>query len=460
MKIGIVTIAFRLAEATDRLLQSIDSENGHEIEVHLFRHSDHADVKHICEMTVITNECPYIDYVYYPHGVNRGLSKSWNEGMLNAYRLMPPTGSISINPNTEDKPCDVVIIVNDDAVFARGDVDRLAEYAAKHRQNYVITCVGFNQFHKQRMSIGYSCFAINPVAIERIGCFDESFFPIYYEDIDYMRRAHLAGLEPGHCADTDVLHGGSVTLHTADQEYRRRHNETFQGNEAYYVRKWGGLPGAETSHNPFSVESFGLRIAPEDRNHPYGEFDRVNPVSDPPIPQPLPPLQREGEHEVLQILHSPIRLDIGCGNVKREGWIGVDAFNEGADIMANMWELPYGDGEVDEIYTSHALEHVGKFEVVPTLKEWARVIRAGGVITIRVPDLVWCCKNWLRNQDDGWNLAVLFGHQCEPGEFHKTGFTRPLMEKYLAEAGLRLVSFQTIESHGQPTMEFICKRAE
>lgn len=153
-----------------------------------------------------------------------------------------------------------------------------------------------------------------------------------------------------------------------------------------------------------------------------------------------------------------IRLDIGSGGPGEEGWIGVDPYAPDADVVAFGWALPYEDSSVDELRSIHALEHIEKRQIVPTLAEWRRVIKPDGRIDIRVPDLVWCVTNWLKYQDDGWSMATIFGHQAHEGEFHKTGFTEALMLGYLKEAGLQLVSYEVIQSHGQPTMCFGCTK--
>ncbi len=156
-----------------------------------------------------------------------------------------------------------------------------------------------------------------------------------------------------------------------------------------------------------------------------------------------------------------IRLDIGSGDQTGESeFLRVDPFVDSSDIKAMMWDLPFADDSVDEIFTSHALEHIGRGQVVETLTEWRRVIKPGGKITIRVPDLVWCCEHWLQvakenpTECDGWDMAVLFGSQTHEGEYHKTGFTYPLMAKYLYQAGLRLDHFEKLWTHSQQTLSF------
>ena len=150
-----------------------------------------------------------------------------------------------------------------------------------------------------------------------------------------------------------------------------------------------------------------------------------------------------------------IRLDVGCGPFKREGFTGVDIDPTcNPDIVAPMWAIPLPDSSVDVLYSSHALEHVSKFEVMPTLSEWRRLLKPGGLMTIEVPDLAWCCQNWLWRRSNDWHMDVLFGQQTAPGEFHKTGFTPELMAVYLQQASLILLSQTTVDSHGQPTLHF------
>lgn len=154
-----------------------------------------------------------------------------------------------------------------------------------------------------------------------------------------------------------------------------------------------------------------------------------------------------------------MKLDIGCGIFKRDGYTGVDIDPIcHPDICAPMNSIPLPDNSVSEIYSSHALEHQGKFEIVPILKEWKRILIPGGTLVIEVPDLRWCVQNWLFRQTNDWHLDALFGQQTGIGEFHKTGFTPRIMEGYIEEAGLVVVDQTTIDSHGQPTLQFFVEK--
>ena len=82
-------------------------------------------------------------------------------------------------------------------------------------------------------------------------------------------------------------------------------------------------------------------------------------------------------------------LDIGCGENKLEGAIGVDIKKTKAvDVIADARYLPFKDEVFDNVYSSHLIEHFSHREVKNVLKEWVRVLKKGGTIEIRCP--------WLR----------------------------------------------------------------
>jgi hypothetical protein len=52
--------------------------------------------------------------------------------------------------------------------------------------------------------------------------------------------------------------------------------------------------------------------------------------------------------------HVPANASLGSG------WISVDRYGIGADICTDIWDPPYSDNSVDELYSSHALEYLTK----------------------------------------------------------------------------------------------------
>lgn len=149
-----------------------------------------------------------------------------------------------------------------------------------------------------------------------------------------------------------------------------------------------------------------------------------------------------------------MKLDIGSGTNPMPGYVTVDPYQPDADYQAPMWDLPFDDGTVAAIYSSHALEHIMGACVVPTLAEWYRVLQPGGTLELRVPDLVWCVQNWLAHLDDGWERAKIFGSQEHEGNVHRTGFTRAMLRGYLVGVGFRIVEEDTLWTHAQQTLAY------
>jgi len=77
-------------------------------------------------------------------------------------------------------------------------------------------------------------------------------------------------------------------------------------------------------------------------------------------------------------------LDVGCGNCKLKGAIGIDK-SPGADIRHDLNRFPYPvkSNSFDKIYSRHCLEHLDYFEEV--IEEFYRIVKKDGIIEIIVP---------------------------------------------------------------------------
>ena len=84
-----------------------------------------------------------------------------------------------------------------------------------------------------------------------------------------------------------------------------------------------------------------------------------------------------------------IKLNIGSGDKQVEGFEGVDKMDYGQKYVFNIesysdWYLNFPDDScVDEIYTSHFLEHVRDINLV--MFEIWRVLKPNATVTIIVP---------------------------------------------------------------------------
>jgi GT2 family glycosyltransferase len=96
MKVSLITVGYNLPGATRALVESAFLDCRHELSFIIFLHSSMPEkVRELDQLS----ERP--DVTYRSYGFNRGLAKSWNEGILFAY----------------EQGCDVAIVVNEDACF-------------------------------------------------------------------------------------------------------------------------------------------------------------------------------------------------------------------------------------------------------------------------------------------------------------------------------------------------------
>jgi SAM-dependent methyltransferase len=83
-----------------------------------------------------------------------------------------------------------------------------------------------------------------------------------------------------------------------------------------------------------------------------------------------------------------MRIDIGCGPNKKEGFIGVDVAKfPGVDEVCQVGvnPLPFADGSVEEVHASHFMEHLRAHERMFFANDLYRVMKPGAKATIIVP---------------------------------------------------------------------------
>ena len=139
-----------------------------------------------------------------------------------------------------------------------------------------------------------------------------------------------------------------------------------------------------------------------------------------------------------------MKLNIGCGGRRIEGFTGVDAVERpGADMVANADAIPLPDGSVDEIMAIHLIEHVHLWEAPDLVREWHRLLAPGGRLVLELPDIVKCCKNVVSGLFVGGKDPEQLGmwgcygdpRQKDPWMSHKWGYTFKTLQPMVAAAG-------------------------
>lgn len=105
------------------------------------------------------------------------------------------------------------------------------------------------------------------------------------------------------------------------------------------------------------------------------DLTAVRPAVDPPPTVEIVPPKR-------------LCIDLGCGQNKREGFVGVDKYPApGVDIVHDLLSFPwpFEDNSVDEAHSSHNLEHIDGADRIPFFQELYRVLKPGGTALFITP---------------------------------------------------------------------------
>ena len=103
-----------------------------------------------------------------------------------------------------------------------------------------------------------------------------------------------------------------------------------------------------------------------------------------------------------------MKIDLGCGPNKKEGFIGVDQYEmNNVDLILDIGKeiFPWDDGEVEEFHCSHFFEHLKAEERIHVVNEMFRCLQEGGKVTIITP-------HWASNRAYG-DLTHQWPPVCE-----------------------------------------------
>jgi len=148
-----------------------------------------------------------------------------------------------------------------------------------------------------------------------------------------------------------------------------------------------------------------------------------------------------------------MRLNLGCGLDYREGYVNVDMHGvmHKVDLQADVaWLKEIADQSCVEILAQDVLEHIPRPRGINTLREWNRVLRMGGRLTVRVPSLRDLLT--LLAAPDRQEVAMqkqliqcLYGTQSYEGDYHLNGFTEVTLRHDLEQAGFEMRELRLID---------------
>jgi predicted SAM-dependent methyltransferase len=151
-------------------------------------------------------------------------------------------------------------------------------------------------------------------------------------------------------------------------------------------------------------------------------------------------------NRIKKLLKYSNKLHIGCGGVKINGFINIDAFKTPAtDFICEIENLPkyIRPNSISMIYSSHTLEHFARREAIEVLKMFYDFLQPGGELRISVPDLIKLAdlaKTKSKFKDMELIQGVLMGGQDTRYNYHKSIFWFDLLKQILLDIGFKDIS--------------------
>lgn len=134
--------------------------------------------------------------------------------------------------------CRYWLISNNDTVFLPGDLRKYHETWEANQGSLIAAANG-----------AFSCFAVGPDVVAKVGLFDENVWPIYHEDVDYFVRMQRAGVRRiSISSEIGYSNDGSWTIRSNDA-YRASNGSTQASNQSYVEEKWGAMQENQTPWN-------------------------------------------------------------------------------------------------------------------------------------------------------------------------------------------------------------------
>ncbi|QQS55651.1 MAG: methyltransferase domain-containing protein [Candidatus Competibacteraceae bacterium] len=152
-----------------------------------------------------------------------------------------------------------------------------------------------------------------------------------------------------------------------------------------------------------------------------------------------------------------VKLHLGCGGIRWRDFINVDMYPAEAgtpdssrigcvaDVFADMRKLGLANYSVDEIFTSHTIDHFPRWEAIDMFRDWYRMLKPDGLLVIEAADFVRCVL-WLLHPNRSKRISAknqFYGNQWDRIDFetHRYLWSARELVGVLRDIGFRKVSF-------------------
>ena len=140
----------------------------------------------------------------------------------------------------------------------------------------------------------------------------------------------------------------------------------------------------------------------------------------------------------LALRYNPsIKLNLGCGKSKINGYLNIDKFEPDVDLVLDAMDLKlFTNDSVDEILCSHLFEYFNPFQAIDILKEWLRILKPGCKIVFEMPNILEICKAFESTEKNKrYDLINSIFSVDTSGQRQQYGWYPEIMEEHLLNAG-------------------------
>lgn len=135
----------------------------------------------------------------------------------------------------------------------------------------------------------------------------------------------------------------------------------------------------------------------------------------------LYPNAKRSKSRLLKKFEGKKILDVGCGNNKTPGAVGIDRRVSQCDIDHDLTQFPWPieDNSYDLVICQHVIEHLP--DTVKTMEEFNRIVRPGGEIFLEAPHFSWFEAYRHYEHYHKFTLGS-FDYFCQGNLYYKTNF--------------------------------------
>ncbi len=146
-----------------------------------------------------------------------------------------------------------------------------------------------------------------------------------------------------------------------------------------------------------------------------------------------------------------VKINVGAGDKlgSDRGYVNIDLRKlPKTDLGATIVSLPFASNSADEIIASDVLEHVPRHHLLAALVEIQRVLKLGGVLKIKMPDLRALSEAYVAGRMDAHEFSRrIYGNQegGDPANFHKAGLDPATLKLTLEALGFADVKVTSLD---------------